>query len=158
MRIDLAVLADAVTVRDNLINVLGGGLTTIGVFPAAPGLTTPFGPAVGSGGGFMVGVRLILSRGELGRQHVIESKITLADGGELNRMELQLFAPPQAVPEGEEAAFASAYAVALGAVPNLGPYSLDLFGDGVHLKAIPFRVVMAPVQPPGLTPPSGGST
>lgn len=149
MRLDFAVLADAVTVRENLINVLGGGLTRIAAFPATGSAATPFGPAVATGAHFMVGARIFLSRGELGRPHRFESKVSLPDGGELNKMEMQIMIPTQEVPEGEEANFALAYHVSLGAIPRLGPYSVDIFLDGVHAKAIPFQIVLAPPPPAG---------
>ncbi len=151
MRIDFAILADAVTVRENLVNVLGGGLTRIGSFPVPQGinLPTPFGPAVSTGARFMVGLRLVLARGELGRPHKFESKISLPDGGELYRMELELLAPVQQVPEGEEPAVCLGYSVALDAIPQLGPYSVDLFVDGSHLKALPFQIVLASSAPAG---------
>jgi hypothetical protein len=156
MRLDWAMLADAATARENLGFIIAGGIDTLYALPAMPG-QPPLPPGqVGLPATAAIIFRLLLARAELGRQHAFELRISDEDGKEIMKLDGGFFAPlnPQLAAGWDQPLVISFNMM----IPpqRFGTYGLDLFGNGVHLKTIPFRILqhpMPPQIPPGMPSP-----
>ncbi len=129
MQLDWAIIAEAVQVRGGLAYILGGGIDTIN----APELPASLNAAVL--------VRLQLHRTETDRQHVIEVRILDEDGRQL--AELHGHAQPRTpedLPVGWEVPVMVNFPIHNLALPRAARYSVEILGDGLHLKSLNFRV------------------
>lgn len=134
MQLDWAMIAEAVQVRDGLAYVLGGGFDTVisGQLPA-------------SLQGAVV-VRLLLHRTEADRQHAVEVRVLDEDGEELLRLHGH-FQPrvPDDLPLGWDIPLLVTFSIGNLSLPQEARYSLEILGDGTHLKSLNLRVkLLAP--------------
>ena len=129
MQLDWAMMAEAVQVRDGLAYVLGGGFDTVvaGQLPAA---------LHGA-----VAVRLLLHRTEADREHAVEVRILDEDGAELQRLHGH-FQPrvPDDLPLGWDIPLLVTFPIPHLALPRAARYSVEILGDGTHLKSLNLRV------------------
>jgi hypothetical protein len=143
VRIDTALLCDAVTVRENLLHILGGGINRIirSEFPA------PLGAALA--------LRIMLHRTEVGRMHELQVILAGEDGQEIARVQAQFQVPPEALVNfhpNEEVNVNLPLSLHQLLVPRDGAYAFDLLIDGTHHASIPFRGDIQ-AQPPGVALP-----
>lgn len=126
MRVDCALLCDAVTVREGLLHVLGGGVTRLRR-PEFPG---PLNTALA--------LRVMVHPTEAEQPHQLEVRLMKEDGEEVGRVEIDFELESQAVRPGEE--LSAPFAVPLHgvALPHQGAYSFELLIDGIHQASLPF--------------------
>lgn len=130
MRIDTALLCDAVTVRENLLHILGGGINRIN----RPQFPAPLGAGLA--------LRIMLHRTEVGRMHQLQVILAGEDGQEIARVEAQFQVPPEALvgfQPNEEVNLNLPLGLHGLLVPHAGAYAFDLLIDGTHHASIPFR-------------------
>lgn len=129
MKLTCALLCDAATVREGLINVLGGGVSRV----SRPALPAPLGMALA----------LVVDqhRTEMGREHRLDVLVLSEDGAELARANLTWRA--DRIPEDLAADYPFPVIVPLHAVmlPSFGGYSVELLIDDVHQATLPFTLV-----------------
>jgi hypothetical protein len=135
MRLDCALLCDAATVREDLLHILGGGITRIarpGPYPAALDVS--------------LALRIVIDPGELKRSH--ESQILLqSDEGKLIADLRFEFLVDSGNEPGQETALPIAASLHGVGVPAPGAYRFEVLIDGVHQRTIPFAVVHASKLP-----------
>jgi hypothetical protein len=131
MRIDTALLCDAVTVREGLLHILGGGVTRIN----RPSFPAPLGTALA--------LRVMVHPTEADRTHVLTVYLLAEDGGEqLAEVRIEFgLNDPSALDLGEEASLALPIGLHNVAVPSEGSYNFELLIDDIHQRTVPFRVV-----------------
>lgn len=136
MQLDWAMMAEAVQVRDGLAFVLGGGFDTV---------MTGQLPATLRGA---VAIRLLFHRTEVERPHAVEVRVLDEDGSELLRLHGH-FQPgvPADLPLGWDVPLLVSFAIPGLALPREGPYSVEVLGDGVHLKSLNLQVRVAAAAP-----------
>ncbi|HVS06653.1 MAG TPA: hypothetical protein VHK65_10875 [Candidatus Dormibacteraeota bacterium] len=139
MQLDWAMMAEAVQIRDGLAFVLGGGFDTV---------TAPQLPAALHGA---VAIRLLFHRTEADRQHAVEVRVLDEDGGELLRLHGH-FQPgtPEDLPLGWDIPLLVTFAIPHLPLPRAARYSIEILGDGTHLKSLNLRVRLlasAPATP-----------
>jgi hypothetical protein len=132
VRVDTALVCDAVSVREGLLNVLGGGVTR---------LNPPTYPHAFQGA---LALRLIAHPTEAATPHGFRIVLQTEDGKRLveigGDMETQ---PADNLEPGEE------LAIPLGlnfnvSVPSPGGYSFEVLIDGIHQTTLPFRAMPTP--------------
>lgn len=127
MRVDCALLCDAVTAREGLLHILGGGVTRLHreAFPA------PLGVALA--------LRIMVHPTEADRPHTIEARLLAEDGEQVGKVELTFDVRPSGEERpGEELAVATGLALQMVGLPSPGAYSFELLIDGVHQRSVPF--------------------
>jgi hypothetical protein len=131
MRIDTALLCDAVTVRDGLLHVLGGGITQA----ARPEYPAPLG--------MHLALRVLLHPTEIERPHQVEILLQDEDGEMITRAQIGIQVPPDAaIPAGEEASIPIPWTFPMQpALPHAGRYSFEVLIDGVHQVSVPFTAL-----------------
>src|SRR5271170_3018851 len=131
MRVDTALLCDAVTVREGLLHILGGGIThgTRDEFPAPLGV--------------QLALRVLLHPTEIERPHGVEILLQDADGAQVTKAQIAIQLPPDMpVPPGQEASLPIAWTFpAQPPLPHPGQYSFEVLVAGVHQVSVPFTVV-----------------
>jgi len=136
MQLDWAMMAEAVQIREGLAYVLGGGFDTVisGQLPAAL-----HGAVV---------IRLLLHRTEADRQHAVEVRILDEDGAELLRLHGH-FQPrvPDDLPLGWDIPLLVTFGVPNLPLPRESRYSVEILGDGSHLKSLNLRVRLLAATP-----------
>lgn len=150
MRIDTALLCDAVTVREDLLHILGGGITRINrtQFPA------PLAAALA--------LRVLLHRTEVGRLHTMEVILAGEDGQMIAKVDAQFQVPPDVLSKlkaNEEVTVNLPLGLHGVLVPQVGAYAFDILIDGTHAASVPFHagVMDAPAPPPPQQlPPAAG--
>lgn len=135
MRVDCALLCDAVTVRDGLLHILGGGITRL----HRPSFPTHLGVSLA--------LRVMVHPTESDREHQIETRLLAEDGAELGRVEIGFGITAQDVRPGEELSAPFAIPLIPVALPSEGSYSFELLIDGVHQASVPFTALLAPTEP-----------
>jgi hypothetical protein len=129
VRLSCALLCDAATVREGLINILGGGVSRV----TRPALPAPLG----------VSLALVVDqhRTEMGREHRLDVLVLSEDGVELARANLTW--RPDRLPEDLATDYPFPVIVPLHAValPTYGRYSVELLIDDVHQVTLPFTLV-----------------
>jgi hypothetical protein len=132
VRVDCALLCDAVTTRENLLYILGGGLARAArpEFPAALGM--------------QLAVRIMVHPTELPAAHQVTVLVLAEDGQQVAQVGLNLAPPaPERVPTlglGEEVALPLALNLAQVGLPRAGDYSVEILIDGIHQRSVPFHV------------------
>jgi hypothetical protein len=146
VRVDTALLCDAVTVRENLLHILGGGISRINrlQFPG------PLGAALA--------MRIMLHRTEVGRPHKIEVILAGEDGEMIAKVEADFQVPPEGLAglkPNEEVTVNVPLSLQGLLVPREGAYAFDVLIDGTHAASVPFHAVAGPLPqlPPGAVPP-----
>ena len=137
MRVDCALLCDAVTVREGLLHILGGGVTRIN----RPEYPAPMGLALA--------LLIDVHPTEIDRPHVAQVLVLGADGQRLFEMQLQfgLEAPPPDMPPGEHFPLPLPVPLHTVPIPSEGAYSVEVLIDGNHQKAVSFHAVIVAPQP-----------
>lgn len=132
MRIDTALLCDAATVKDGLLNVLGGGITYAGrsEFPAPLGVE--------------LAMRVVMHPTELQHSHKVEILLQDEDGQLVTRAEIGFEAQDQIdlsmVPAGEDVPVPIHWDFpARPAIPHPGRYSFEVLIDGNHKISLPLQ-------------------
>ena len=128
MRLEVALLADAVTVREGLIHVLGGGITRMqrGEYPAKVSAE--------------IAVRLMLHPTEADGEHVLRVLLQDADGQHGSKMEARFTVTADGLEPGEEVGVSLSIPCRDLPLPRPGPYSFELLVDGIHQASLPFIV------------------
>lgn len=130
MKVDLALLCDAVTVRDGLLHILGGGVTRLSraSYPA-PLLC-------------QVALRLALHQTEATATHAVRVVIIDEDGHEIAKVEGQVANDPAGLASmhAGETMYAS-IGLPLGGVvlPRPGTYAIEILVDDSHARTVSFR-------------------
>ena len=127
MRVDCALLCDAVTAREGLLHILGGGITRLGrgEFPA------PLNVALA--------LRVMVHPTEADKLHELEARLLAEDGVLVARVQIDFaLAPTGTVRPGEELAVAFPVPLHTAQLPEDGAYSFELLIDGVHQASVPF--------------------
>jgi hypothetical protein len=129
MKLDCALLCDAVTVREGLLHVLGGGITRV---------TNVTYPAEFVGA---LAMRILLHQTEAGADHSLQVILQTEDGDRLVEMTggFRTELPPDLAP-GEDLPIPMAMAFQ-GPLPSPGSYSFELLIDNVHQVTVPLRAV-----------------
>jgi hypothetical protein len=140
MKIDTALLCDAATERDGLLNVLGGGITvaTRPEFPAPLAMT--------------LALRILVHPTEVNSEHKIEMLLQDADGGLVTKVDVGLGAPdtPPDLPPGEEPALVLPWSFPGNPIlPHAGRYSIEILIDGVHQRSVGFTAQTPPTDTGG---------
>ena len=129
MQLDWAMMAEAVQIKDGLAYVLGGGFDTVlsGQLPAA---------LHGA-----IAVRVLLHRTEVDREHAVEVRVLDEDGAELLRLHGHFQAhEPDDLPLGWDIPLLVTFAMPNLPLTKEGRYSVEILGDGSHLKSLNLRV------------------
>jgi hypothetical protein len=127
MKVDVALLCDFVTVRDNLLHVLGGGIGE---------LTRPFYPApMGVG----LAVRLLAHPTEVSTSHTVRVLVVGMDGQEVAAMELQTTVVDHLPRPDQEVNWVVPFGLHGIQLPTPGDYSVEILIDGIHQKSVPFE-------------------
>jgi hypothetical protein len=139
MRIDCALLCDAATVREGLLNILSGGITRANrtSYPAPLGM--------------VLALRIMIHPTEISRPHQLRVLLQDADGRQLAAMEAEIgIGDPGQIEPGEEASLP----LPLGlppqvALPAPGRYSFEILIDGTHQATVPFTATLARIHRSG---------
>lgn len=140
MRIDSALLCDAATAREGLLNILGGGITRAGrpKFPGPLGLT--------------LALRIIVHPTEADQPHQLVVLLQGEDGQELARVDIGFeVADLGAFQPGDQISVPVAIPMPLEVqLPEPARYSFEVLIDGIHQTTVPFIAhVIEPPQPKG---------
>ena len=150
MTLDWAIICDAATVREGLAHILGGGIDTVYSTPkeqAPQGTAWPDSEVIGTPAQLSLALRFLLQRAELGRMHQVEVKVLGEDGENIVGATGVLYAPPNpSLQSGWTQGLIIPMSMQI-APKRFGVYSIDIFGDGAHLKSIPFRIEKAQQRP-----------
>ena len=130
MRIDLALLCEAVTIRDGLFHILGGGITRI----SAENFPTPIN-------GIMA-LRVIIEQGEAQGRHELKLMVQGPDGEELGTYNLD-FGVNSPEQSGNTAEVVVPLSLPLHSVnlPAPGAYSVEVMLDGAIERSIRVEAV-----------------
>jgi hypothetical protein len=137
-----ALLCDSVTVRENLLHILGGGISRL--------WRTEFPTRMG------VDLALLLSLHpvEAGEPHRLRFVIQTADGKQIGQLDAELAVESQSGEEptarrpGESIVIPLAVPLRDVAIEEEGDYSIELVVDNQHVDSLPFSVVPPP-EPSG---------
>ncbi len=147
MRVDCALICDAVTVREGLLHILGGGITRI------------HRPAYPAAFGACLALRIMVHPSEASREHELTVTLVDEDGGQVAQVLAKFQAPAQLggdLRPGEELALPVPLQLLPIGLPHEGPYSFDLLIDGVHQISLPFIAdQQTPASPPTAHPKRG---
>lgn len=131
MRVDTCLLCDAVTVREGLLHILGGGITQIirPEYPAPLGLS--------------MGLRILIHPTELSHPHELEVHLQDIDGRRITTFKLDMaIGDPNSIPVGEHADLPVAWDFpGKPQLPYPSRYSFELLIDGIHQISVPFTAV-----------------
>lgn len=133
MRVDFALICDAVSVRDNLLHMLGGGITRIWAseFPA---------PMRAS-----LATRIMLHPTEAEKRHKLRVVIQDEDGAKIGSFDAEFgVGVPDALTPGEEVQVPLGFPLNPVRLPKEGGYSLELLLDDAHQTSVPFRAAARP--------------
>lgn len=131
MRIECALLCDAATVREELLHVLGGGVSRLhrAEFPAAMAV--------------QLAIMLRVHPTEIDRAHAIKVIAQDADGGRVAELEAQFQVNrPEGLQPGQQIAVPFVLPLEHVGIPHQGYYSLEVLLDDVHAMSLPFDVVL----------------
>jgi len=131
MKVDCALLCDAVTIREGLLHVLGGGITRA----ARPTFPAPLGLALA--------LRILIHPTETGSQHSGKVVLQSQDGENLVSLDFLFEADPAGLSEvlpGELLSLPLALPLQGVGVPRAGGYSFEILLDGSHHASIPFQM------------------
>lgn len=139
MDIDTCLLCDAATVREGLLHILGGGITTV----VRPEFPAPLG--------LQMALRVLAHSTELDRSHTLEVLLQDEDGGRVTQFNVETAQiDPAQVPAGERAPLPLAWDFPANPhLPHPGSYSFELLIDGVHQRTVPFKAIEGTPPPEG---------
>jgi hypothetical protein len=129
MRVDTALLCDAATVREGLLNILGGGITRIvqPEYPADLAVT--------------LALRIMVHPTEMDHPHQLQIIVQGEDGEKVTEVKAQVqVANPEQIPPGEDGELLIPWNFpARPKLPGPGRYSMEILIDGIHQGTVPFR-------------------
>jgi hypothetical protein len=129
MRLDTALLCDAATVREGLLNILGGGITQViqPEYPAELSVT--------------LALRIMLHPTEMEHPHQLQIIVQGEDGEKVTEVKAEVqSADPRTLPPGEEGELLVPWNFpGRPKIPKTGRYSMEILIDGVHQGTVPFR-------------------
>lgn len=129
MQLAAALLCDAASVRENLLSVLGGGVSAMSrdMFPAAMDID--------------LALMFAIHPSELADAHVLRVRVVGADGQELAAIDGR-FGPAQVVGPRPNAEVQQPMVLPLRTVglPGPGHYSVEITVDRAHLRSLDFVV------------------
>lgn len=136
MRVQWAMLANAVEVRDGLVNMLGGGWDSIAVtrdpVPGAPTATMR---------GHLV-LRILLGSDETGREHPLDIRVVDADGGVRATVSGTFSVPASsALPIGWEQGIVMSFDLSGTRLESVGGHEVTVLIGGEAVHSVPFQVV-----------------
>jgi hypothetical protein len=136
MRVQWAMLANAVEVRDGLLNMLGGAWDSIAV-TATPEAGAPLAVMRST-----LVLRVLLDRTETGREHTIEARVVDADGAVQAHSSGTFSAPPNPdLPIGWDQGLVLPISLSGARLSRLGGHEVTILIDGEFLYSVPFQVV-----------------
>lgn len=131
MRIDCALLCDAVSVREGLLHILGGGVTRAGrtEFPGPLGLC--------------LALRVLIHPTEAEKPHQLQVKLLNADGQPVAGVDVEFgLEDTGALEPGEHASLPIPLVFPPEVqLPEPGTYSFELLIDGIHQVSVPFIAI-----------------
>jgi hypothetical protein len=138
VRVSTALLCDAATVREGLLHILGGGISTMSrpTFPAALGA--------------QLAIMIHQHPTELARGHTLDVIVQTEDGERVANASVSWQTPPELQRQLREVAQPVVLPLAMVGVPRVGAYSVEILIDGIHQTSVPFE--MDEIQMPGTTP------
>jgi hypothetical protein len=137
VQLEWAILAEAVQIREGLAYVLGGGIDTVTAAELPATLTAS------------LLLRLNLHRTEIERQHLVEARILDEDGRQLAQLHSHAQPRlPDELPVGWEVPVMMNFPIHDLQLPRASQYSVEILGDGLHLKSLNFRVRLATATRP----------
>jgi hypothetical protein len=143
MRIDCALLCDAVTVREGLFHILGGGVTRV------------YRPVYPSQLGVGIALRIMVHPTEADAAHEMALVLVEEDGREIVRLEIGFQAPPADqrgdIRPGEELNMLLPIGMHAWPLPHEGAFNVHILIDGIHQTEVPFYAAVG--GPQELPPP-----
>ena len=117
MKLDMAMLCDAVSIREGLLHILGGGITRIWVeqFPAPINAT--------------LALRMLIEPAQAGVAHEVKLLVQGPDGEELGTFNLDFGVNADASTPTEDVPVPLAIPMGQVAVPKAGSYSIEVMVD-----------------------------
>lgn len=137
MRFAVATLCDSATVREGLLNILGGGITTVRL----PRLSDDMTPILGAN----LAVTVEFSDADLGDHRFTAEVIRLEDGAVVHRMSagITVVRPPDAV-EGTPINVSTVVPFQMLPVPAEGVYAVKVGMDDDESVILPVSVAFVP--------------
>ncbi len=134
MKLDVALLCDAATVREGLLHVLGGGVTKL----SRPDYPAPLG--------VQLAVRVTGEWSEASGTHKLEVALVDADSEQVALFGADLTFQQDPEPD-RELPFSGAFVVPVQAVPLPAPdvYRFIVRLDGAEAAVVPFRAELPPL-------------
>jgi hypothetical protein len=136
MKVQWAMLANAVEVRDGLVNMLGGAWDSIAVTQT---------PAEGAPLAVMratLVLRVLLDRSETGREHTIELRVVDADGAVQAQTSGTFSAKPNPnLPIGWDQGLVLPISLSGARLNRIGGHEVTILIDGEFRHSVPFQVV-----------------
>jgi hypothetical protein len=143
-----ALLCDAATVRENLLHILGGGISQLNrsEYPA------PFGVALA--------LMLTLAPSEARDVHRLRVILQDADGAQVAQLDAEFgFSQVEQFQPGQRISMPLVLPLQQVAIPKKGDYSVEILIDSQLKKGLPFVAQAGPIlppTPPGAPPAFGG--
>lgn len=136
MKVQWAMLANAVEVRDGLVNMLGGAWDSIAVTQ-----TPEEGAPLAVMRATLV-LRVLLDRSETGREHTIELRVVDADGAVQAQTSGTFSARPNpALPIGWDQGLVLPISLSGARLNRIGGHEVTILIDGEFHHSVPFQVV-----------------
>jgi hypothetical protein len=127
MKVDCALLCDAVTVREGLLHILGGGVTRV---------RRPHYPHSID---VELALRLLVHPTETDAEHRLQVRLLDADGREHARIDAKFkLAETGEIRPGEMHSMCVPLPVRTMQIADAGDYSFELLIDNVHQASVPF--------------------
>ena len=135
MRLECAMVCDAVTVRDGLLHILGGGIGRV------PRLGFP------AGLGNDMALRLVLAPDDVQGQHTIEIRVVTRDGAVASTVTGEFTAGiPDGRPVDDDVSLNIPVSLRQVVLPGPDRYEIEIVVDDQPLTRLPLDVVL--VSPP----------
>ncbi|MEX2268360.1 MAG: hypothetical protein WEA75_06725 [Acidimicrobiia bacterium] len=126
-------MCDAVTVREGLLHILGGGITRMSrpEYPAQLGVA--------------LALRVMVHPTEANAPHVVEAILLAQDGDEIGRARIDFELSENAtegLTPGEELSVMLPIPLQQFPIPSADAYSFELLIDGIHQTSVPFTAAV----------------
>jgi hypothetical protein len=139
VEVDCALICDYATVREDLLHILGGGVSRL-MRPVYP---DPFAAGLA--------LRILLHPTELDAEHTVKIQLVDSDGATVAEL-TSTFSVPQeqraSLETGEELAVNMPLNLPMVAIPKRGDFAFEILIAGHHKRSVPFKAKVAPL--PGL--------
>jgi len=136
MKVQWAMLANAVEVRDGLVNMLGGAWDSIAV-TQTPEEDAPLAVMRAT-----LVLRVLLDRSETGRDHTIELRVVDADGAVQAQTSGTFSVKPNpGLPIGWDQGLVLPISLSGARLNRIGGHEVTILIDGEFLHSVPFQVV-----------------